>query len=338
MVEHAVSSQPVFELTTTTQMTFPSLLSLLVLRLLLVNHYVQCIHSIGIKIRGRILHSDPCDHIQSLKDCQCGTQPCNYCIKCPCYGCLSQKSHDIIAQLMGENNPITTDAVALGRNEGSIDDVVSRQGGSFVPARLLDEEDQIDMNQCLNTEQECVMLVQLHELVNTHRERLKLSPVDPNIILTDVAQRHSCFLAKTHTLSHSGENVREYPADQKKLNDHVVRAGYQYTKLGENVAAGHNSAQEVFQAWIDSPSHRLTIETSRFTALGLGLSAGPRRNYWTQVFAQPRSLGVGGDGPTEQHDSTVDVAGRYDSCGAFAEQGKVKRVKVIENSGNLGEF
>jgi len=257
-----------------------------------------------------------CTGITTVADCKCGSKPCNYCLKCPCYGCLSAKTFDHT-----KSQAYTSAAtVTNGATVGNIGHILTMGGGSFVPAHLLDKEATLDPESCEISQDQCSMMLALHQLVNQHRQTLKLPLVLPNVILADVAQRHSCFMAETDQLGHSDTDKREFPASDKKLDDHVMRAGYQYGALGENVAAGQVTAKEVLQGWLKSIKHRATIETAIYTSLGLGLAASKQtgRLYWTQVFAKPRNPGIGGDGDLNQHESTTDVVGRYDVCHQYS--------------------
>ena len=55
-----------------------------------------------------------------------------------------------------------------------------------------------------------------------------------------------------------------------------------YTMVGENVAFGQQTPDEVMRAWMNSPGHRANILHPDFTHIGIGVAAG--RPYWTQVF------------------------------------------------------
>ena len=50
--------------------------------------------------------------------------------------------------------------------------------------------------------------------------------------------------------------------------------------------------------------------------------------YWTMVFGEPKNKGFGGDGPTEQHESTTDTAGRFDKCNQFVEEGIIAPLEI----------
>ena len=58
--------------------------------------------------------------------------------------------------------------------------------------------------------------------------------------------------------------------------------------VGENIAAGQRSAQEVMNSWMNSPGHRANILDARFTKLGVGYLYSPSSHYkfyWVQMFS-----------------------------------------------------
>ena len=67
-------------------------------------------------------------------------------------------------------------------------------------------------------------------------------------------------------------------------------AGYtSWTNLGENIAYGQRTADEVFQAWMNSSGHRANILNPAFRDLGVGLAYnGSGRPYWVQSFGARR--------------------------------------------------
>lgn len=69
--------------------------------------------------------------------------------------------------------------------------------------------------------------------------------------------------------------------------------GASYRHAGENIAYGRNmfeTAGEVFEAWMDSESHRENILSPDFECVGFGLAVlkvGPNTYYyWSQEFAK----------------------------------------------------
>ena len=74
--------------------------------------------------------------------------------------------------------------------------------------------------------------------------------------------------------------------------DRVRAIGYRETLVGENIAYGPQSADEVVQGWLDSPGHCENIMDPRFSEMGLAFAAGQasrRGLYWVQLLAAPRA-------------------------------------------------
>jgi len=65
------------------------------------------------------------------------------------------------------------------------------------------------------------------------------------------------------------------------LRQRVTAAGYDGA-VGENVAGGHRTLEHAIQGWLDSPSHRDTLLSTRFTEFGLAVAsvdAGRKSRY-----------------------------------------------------------
>ncbi len=68
-----------------------------------------------------------------------------------------------------------------------------------------------------------------------------------------------------------------------------------YTVIGENIAAGQMSAEEVFTAWMETDDpyekqgHRQNMLKEHFTAVGFGHVVYNGRHYWVQEFGSPAS-------------------------------------------------
>lgn len=56
-----------------------------------------------------------------------------------------------------------------------------------------------------------------------------------------------------------------------------------YRAAGENIGMGHRTPQQVVAAWMDSPTHRANILSSKYTAIGVGYAAGDLPS-WSQMF------------------------------------------------------
>ena len=67
--------------------------------------------------------------------------------------------------------------------------------------------------------------------------------------------------------------------------------GYQEELVGDNIACGPKSAEEVVQGWLDSPGHCENIMDPRFAEMGIAYAPGQAAKhglYWVQLLAAPR--------------------------------------------------
>jgi uncharacterized protein YkwD len=127
---------------------------------------------------------------------------------------------------------------------------------------------------------------QMLAAVNTARKRAGLGPLKADSRLDKAAQGHAEDMLKRGYFAHespSGTTVRE----------RSQAAGYAWRVIGENIAFGQTSVDEVMETWINSPGHRKNILTPSFTELGVGLAMGlgpdgTYQVYWVQNFGTPR--------------------------------------------------
>ena len=103
--------------------------------------------------------------------------------------------------------------------------------------------------------------------------------------LGNVALGHAADMAEHDYFEHRDLNGAS-PADR-------VRAiGYRERLVGENIAYGPKSLQEVVQGWLDSPGHCENIMDPRFAEMGIAYATGRSGRhglYWVQLFAQPQA-------------------------------------------------
>jgi uncharacterized protein YkwD len=72
--------------------------------------------------------------------------------------------------------------------------------------------------------------------------------------------------------------------DGSQPADRVSRAGYLWSSVGENIARGQDSTEEVMEGWLNSPGHCKNILNKNFTQMG----AARFQNHWVQNFGSPR--------------------------------------------------
>jgi len=110
-------------------------------------------------------------------------------------------------------------------------------------------------------------------------------PVRLSVTLADVAYGHAADMARHGYFEHEDLAGRS-PAERVKA------VGYREKLVGENIAYGPKSADEVVRGWLDSPGHCENIMDPRFAEMGIAYAAGraSRRGlYWVQLLAAPRA-------------------------------------------------
>jgi uncharacterized protein YkwD len=72
-----------------------------------------------------------------------------------------------------------------------------------------------------------------------------------------------------------------------RVMQRASRHGYAWRYVGENIAAGQGSPEQVVAAWLTSPGHCANMLGSQFTEMGVAYAVNPRSAmdiYWTQVL------------------------------------------------------
>jgi uncharacterized protein YkwD len=112
----------------------------------------------------------------------------------------------------------------------------------------------------------------------------KVAKLTVNRFLTTAAERHSADMADNKYFSHTGRNGST-PATRAKA------AGYTGgTFIGENIAAGNDTAAKTVAQWIASAGHCANLMSANYKSTGVGVAynaSAPYRWYWTQMFANP---------------------------------------------------
>jgi uncharacterized protein YkwD len=109
-------------------------------------------------------------------------------------------------------------------------------------------------------------------------------PLTVSAKLARAALEHSQDMARHNVFDHEGTDGSTPP-------QRATRSGYAWRTVGENIAAGATSADEVMEGWLASPGHCENLMDPRFTETGIGYVVDARSEsgvYWTQMFAVPR--------------------------------------------------
>lgn len=88
------------------------------------------------------------------------------------------------------------------------------------------------------------------------------------------ARLHSKDMQQRNFFSHTSP-------DGATFDQRITAAGYEWRTIGENIAAGQRTPQEVVQAWMQSQRHCQNVMNPDFKELGVGFYDGYR---WTQDF------------------------------------------------------
>jgi uncharacterized protein YkwD len=109
-------------------------------------------------------------------------------------------------------------------------------------------------------------------------------PLSPDTRLTAAARAHAATLARLGRLEHDLDGGST-PATRAR------GAGYDWRTVGENLAAGPETAAEVVAGWLGSPGHCANLMDPAFTQMGLAFAVAPAdgRAYWVQLFGTPRA-------------------------------------------------
>jgi uncharacterized protein YkwD len=101
--------------------------------------------------------------------------------------------------------------------------------------------------------------------------------------LEQVAAAHARDMAESGTVSHTGR-------DSSTPSQRVTRAGYHWSAVGENIAAGQRDAESVVKSWLGSAGHCANLMSPDYSEVGAAFAtnaASAAGIYWAQVFAAP---------------------------------------------------
>lgn len=107
-------------------------------------------------------------------------------------------------------------------------------------------------------------------------------PLAWNDTLAESSLAHSTDMARRGYFDHAD------PAGNR-VAERATRLGYRWRVIGENIAAGMGSSEQVVAGWLASPGHCANIMAPEFAEMGAGYATeaqSPMGIYWTQVFGK----------------------------------------------------
>jgi uncharacterized protein YkwD len=120
------------------------------------------------------------------------------------------------------------------------------------------------------------------DLTNKERATEKLDPFVINPVLTRVARAHSANMARKGEMQHD--------LDGKTPAQRIEEAGYDYKRVGENIAwTDGDTLENVMKGLMNSRGHRENILNPGYTEIGIGIARNEKGvTYFTQDFGKPR--------------------------------------------------
>jgi len=106
-------------------------------------------------------------------------------------------------------------------------------------------------------------------------------PLGPSAALQRAASAHAEDMAGRGVMDHAG-------GDGSTPAQRATRAGYAWRVVGENVATGQSTPEQVVAEWLDSPRHCSNIMDRDFTEMGVAVASSATGVFWAQVFGAPQ--------------------------------------------------
>jgi len=110
--------------------------------------------------------------------------------------------------------------------------------------------------------------ITLENFVNQTRQSVGLKPLAENEKLNQAAEMKAQNMVQNNYFAHTS------PAGISPWY-WFGQAGYKYKYAGENLAIGFFESEEVYNAWINSPSHKANIVNPNYTEVGTAIMSAP---------------------------------------------------------------
>jgi len=122
---------------------------------------------------------------------------------------------------------------------------------------------------------ECDDLLAEH---NLRRKQAELPPLVFNTNLMAAAKWHADYMHKNRSMTH----VEGYLWNKDRtVANRAKNNGYMFTHIGENIARGQQTVNEVMQTWWNSAPHKNNILGS-YVHIGVARTG----DYWCVVFGK----------------------------------------------------
>jgi uncharacterized protein YkwD len=155
-------------------------------------------------------------------------------------------------------------------------------------------------------------------LINDYRQENGLEPLLLSDRLSTAAAHYAHDMAKYDAYSVPEPHISgptDYYFKGATLTDRMNKEGYYASRYGENIAAGQETAENVFEAWRDSPPHNAMMLNAEMRVVGVGLVENPGTSYeefWVTDFGSDedgtsRPVSEAGSGGSQVEGNTEAV-------------------------------
>ena len=72
--------------------------------------------------------------------------------------------------------------------------------------------------------------------------------------------------------------------------ERITRSGYHWSEMGENLASGVMTPEEVVAGWVESPEHCANLMDPLYREMGVAFAVNPHNDagvYWAMEFGTP---------------------------------------------------
>lgn len=127
----------------------------------------------------------------------------------------------------------------------------------------------------------------LIELTNAERAKSGLAPVSENSTLNQAAYAKAKNMFEENYWAH-------FAPSGKTPWDFILSSGYKFKFAGENLAKNFSTSEEVVTAWMNSPSHKENLLSSKYKEIGIavvdGVLDGQQTTLVVQMFGSSSSM------------------------------------------------
>ena len=115
------------------------------------------------------------------------------------------------------------------------------------------------------------------DAINRFRAQSGLPPVKLSQALQASAQDHARDMVKRDYFSHRSKNG-------SRAKNRAQVYGYRSCSIGENIARGQKSLDQVMTDWIRSPAHRDVLKLRKVRDMGLARAPRAKGDVWVLVL------------------------------------------------------